>query len=479
MVLLDCIDAREACQSVESSGEPGRAGRRAPVCYNATGRRSLTPRLQHIRAPLEAVKGSLDGAALYALCALRRRARTQSLRVYLVGGPVRDVLLGTPIKDLDFVVEGDAPEVARQLAEELDARVVVHSRFGTATVVLGAGGIDLVTARREDYPRPAALPVVSPGSIYDDLARRDFSINALALPLAEVRPKVLDPHGGLDDLRRGVLRVLHSKSFADDPTRILRAVRYEGRFGFHLEDGTLSLLESAVAQGNLGLLTGDRLRHELARILQEDRPEPVLQRAWGLGVLASIHPLLGDEGAPARLAALAGSEVNAGGVPPLPAPGGIDPLAYLGSLVYPLSGGDGEALINRLNLPATWAEVVRDTIRLRELEPELAVPDMERSRLFHLVEGFSQTAALAVSRVTASAPVAKRLSEYWNELSFVTPALNGGDLLAMGVPEGPLVGQMLRELQDARLDRRVVTADEERRLVRQSLARLGGRPDDG
>jgi tRNA nucleotidyltransferase (CCA-adding enzyme) len=159
--------------------------------------------------------------------------------------------------------------------------------------------------------------------------------------------------------------------------------------------------------------------------------------------------------------------------------GGIEPLAYLGSLVYPLSGGAGEAFINRLNLPATWAEVVRDTIRLRELEPELAVPDMERSRLFHLVEGFSQTAALAVSRVTASAPVAKRLSEYWNELRFVTTALNGGDLLAMGVPQGPLVGQVLRELQDARLDRRVATVDDERRLVRQSLARLGGRPDDG
>lgn len=378
-------------------------------------------------------------------------------------------MLGTPIKDLDFVVEGDAPEAARLLAEELDARVVVHSRFGTATVILGAGGIDLVTARREVYPRPAALPVVSPGSIYDDLARRDFSINALALPLAEDQPKVLDRHGGLNDLRRGVIRVLHSESFADDPTRILRALRYEGRFGFHLEDGTLSLLESAVAQGYLGLLTGDRLRHELERILQEDRPGPVLQRAWELGVLASIHPLLGDEGAPARLAAL---------VPPLPVPGGIEPLAYLGSLVYPLSDGAGEALINRLNLPATWAEVVRDTIRLRGLEPELAVPDIEPSRLVHLVEGYSQTAALAVSRVTASATVARRLLEYWSELRFVSPALNGGDLLAMGVPEGPLVGQMLRELLDARLDRRVATADDERRWVRQSLARLGGRPGD-
>ena len=380
------------------------------------------------------------------------------------------MLLGAPIKDLDLVIEGDAPEVARQLAAELDVRVVVHARFGTASVVLGAGGIDLVTARREDYPRPAALPVVSPGSIYDDLARRDFSINALALPLAEDQPKVLDPLGGLDDLRRGVIRVLHSKSFADDPTRILRALRYEARFGFHLEDGTLKLLESALAQGYLGLLTGDRLRHELERVLKEDRPEPVLQRAWGLGVLASFHPSLGDEGAPARLAALAGSAAGAGG---------IDPLAYLCSLVYPLSGGAGEALINRLNLPANWAEVVRDTIRLRELEPELAVPDMERSRLFHLVEGFSQMAALAVSRITASAPVARRLSEFWNELRFVSPALNGGDLLAMGVPEGPLVGQVLGELQDARLDRRVATEDEERRLVRRSLVRLGGRPDHG
>ena len=265
------------------------------MCYNYSYRRASTRQLQHIGAPFDALESSLGGDNLSILRCLRRGALTHSLAVYLVGGPVRDVLMGLSIKDLDFVVEGDGPEVARGLAEELGGEVLVHSRFGTATLVLGENRIDVVTARRETYPQPAALPIVSPGDISDDLGRRDFSINALALNLGESRPQVLDKHGGLDDIRRGLVRTLHPNSFVDDPTRIFRAVRYEQRLDFRIEAETLAQLHRATAQGYLASLTGDRLRHELERILQEDRPESPLRRLGQLGILAAIHPSLGDE----------------------------------------------------------------------------------------------------------------------------------------------------------------------------------------
>ena len=163
---------------------------------------------------------------------LRRKSSEEPLPVYLVGGPVRDVLMGKPIKDLDFVVEGDVSRLAGQLAESLGGRALVHSTFGTATVTLDDAHIDLVTARSEVYPHPGALPQVTPSGMDDDLSRRDFTMNALALPINQENSQVLDHHGGVEDIRLRTVRALHPDSFRDDPTRLLRAVRYEQRLGF-------------------------------------------------------------------------------------------------------------------------------------------------------------------------------------------------------------------------------------------------------
>ena len=265
----------------------GTAEGKGPVCYNTSHRRLSTHKLRHTADPLQAVQTSLDSGNLSLLEALRRRAESLSLAVYLVGGPLRDILLRIPIKDLDLVVEGDAPALARQLSEELGGRLLVHAQFGTATVTIGSSRMDLVTARKEVYPRPAVLPEVSPGTIEDDLARRDFSINALALSLTEPLPSIRDPHDGVGDIGRGLIRVLHRRSFADDPTRILRAVRYEQRLGFRIEDETLSLAREALAQGHMASVSGDRVRHELDRIFQEERPTLPLRRAMELGIFGS------------------------------------------------------------------------------------------------------------------------------------------------------------------------------------------------
>ena len=375
--------------------------------------------------------------------------------------------MAMPIKDLDFVVEGDGPQVARGLGEELGGQVLIHPRFGTSTLVLGDDRVDVVTARRETYPQPAALPLVCPSNISDDLARRDFSINALALPLGESRPQVLDLLGGLDDIRRSLVRILHANSFADDPTRIFRAVRYEQRLEFRIEDETLAQLLGAIAQGHLTSLTGDRLRHELERILQEDQPQLALGRLAELGVLAAIHPSLGDKQTGARLEAVA----TPGPGEATPEEQDADDLRYVAAMVYPLSWGDGEAVIHRLHMPSGWAQVVRETILLRGLDGQLANTSLNHSRLAQLVEGFAPEAVRAASRMTDSPMVAERLSLYLQELRFAAPALNGRDLLAMGVAEGPLVGQVLKELREAKLNGLVPTEAKERSLVKSILRR--------
>ena len=302
----------------------------------------------------------LSGGCLALFDAVRQWASEGEPRVYLVGGPVRDALLDAPLLDLDFAVEGDAVATARLLAKRLGGRLTVHSRFGTATIVSGGDRIDLVTARQEVYPEPGQLPQVSPGSIFDDLARRDFSINAMALSLSPAAGGLIDPLGGLDDLEAGVIRALHPGSFVDDPTRILRAVRYEQRFGFRIDGATLAYMAEAVSGGYMDAVSGDRWRHELERILEEANPGPPLLRAAELGLLAGLHPALAaSEGLRRLVARINESEQPAG------------PDDWLASLFCPLSAVETDGLIRRLRLTGRRAALARDTIELKESEPQV------------------------------------------------------------------------------------------------------------
>ena len=165
------------------------------------------------------------------------------------------------------MLEGDAPKLARQMASDLGWEVVVHHRFGTATVAHSGCSVDLVTARRETYAAPGALPKVDAGALSEDLARRDFSINTLALPMFQAQPEVIDEQGGIADLEKGLIRTLHPRSFIDDPTRILRAVRYEQSLGFTLASATEAQLQQALSQGCLDTVSGYRLPPDLARLL--------------------------------------------------------------------------------------------------------------------------------------------------------------------------------------------------------------------
>ena len=387
---------------------------------------------------------------------MRQLAAESATPAYLVGGPVRDALLDARLSDLDFTVAGPAPALAHQVAARLgpDSRVTVHPRFGTATVALSpddsGGHLDLVTARRECYPRPGQLPQVAPGSIADDLARRDFSINAMALPLTPGDGELLDPQGGLADLESGIIRILHPRSFIDDPTRMLRAVRYEQRFGFRIDAPTLTAMSHAIAGGAMDAVSGDRWRRELERILDEANPSAPLQRAAELGLLTGIHPALGRG--------------------QLAYPGHYTKDECLAALFAPLSAAEAEQVIGRLRLAGPRAALARDTIALRDAEPQIRAIAGRPSTLAALLAGRAPGALAAWPGLTADPVVAAALHCYVDELRFVKPALDGADLLRMGAAPGPAVGEILARLRDARLDGAVTGADGELVLARALLA---------
>jgi tRNA nucleotidyltransferase (CCA-adding enzyme) len=230
------------------------------------------------------------GERVAALDAVIQEAEDHGAACYLVGGPVRDLLLGAPIGDLDLLLSGSLDKVARGVACRLRGKEILHPRFLTASVSAGGWSVDLARARRERYPRPGALPQVEPAAVEEDLARRDFTISAMALPLdAAGGPALLDPFGGRRDLAARSVRVLHPESFQDDPTRLLRAVRYAARMRFRIEPGTARLLRAAVADGALDTLSGVRIAHEIERILAEVEPLGALSRADRSGLLEAIE----------------------------------------------------------------------------------------------------------------------------------------------------------------------------------------------
>ncbi len=380
--------------------------------------------------------------------------------LYLVGGPVRDLLLGRQPSDLDLVVEGDAPRLASYVAGKTDAKVVLHRRFGTASVRVGKERLDLATARREVYERPGALPKVTGGSIEEDLLRRDFTINAVALGLAGPRSgELLDPSLGVSDLDKGLVRTLHAKSFEDDATRVFRAVRYEQRLSLSLEGETLGRLAKALEMDMLATVSADRLRRELALVLSEERAVETTLRAGALGVLSRLYPPLKDASWMGRFPE--GS-------------GGAQPLTLVAGLAYPMSHGEAEGFVRRLNMPSSWGAAARDMARLTGKAAALEAPELPATALYRMLEGRSAASVEALRRLTPSRAAQERLAEYLERLRFVKPILRGEDLASLGVGRGPRVGEVLRLLLEERLEGRALTREEERNFVLNHLKSHGG-----
>jgi len=389
---------------------------------------------------LSILDGRLTEADRLAAEALAALAVQRGEQAYLVGGSVRDLLLGRPHVDLDVAVEGEAIALARQLAEMRKGRVVAHQAFGTASVELASSRIDLAQTRAETYSRPGALPAVRPASIEEDLRRRDFTVNATALRLTPPGAgELLDPHGGRRDLRRRLIRVLHDESFRDDATRMLRAVRYEARLRFRLEEETERLLRRDVAY--LDAISGARLRAELVAMCFEKDLGKMLARCQELGILGSIHPCLRFDESGAAALERAREERSAP----------WDEVC-LCLLCQHCDEGDVEALVRRLAPSKRCERALVDSVRLYRQMASLQEPDAPPSRITELLELLSPAPVWALALREDDALVAERARRFLREWRYVKSFLGASALRRLGIPAGPELGKTLHRLRAARLD---------------------------
>jgi tRNA nucleotidyltransferase (CCA-adding enzyme) len=363
--------------------------------------------------------------------------------VYAVGGPVRDLLRGVPGRDADIAIDGDAAELARRLAEVLGAtRVTVHKAFGTAVVRTDKVRIDVAATRSERYPRPAALPVVAPAGIEADLGRRDFTVNALAAVLTEPRfGKVLDPFGGRADLESGLIRVLHPASFRDDPTRLVRAVRYAARLGLALEPGTGELAREAIAGGLVDELSGARARAELVALLGESAPTiaAALALADDLGLPGAIHPALA--GAAAGSDRIRQADQLREQFGPRVAPWRL----RMAVIVRAAGEGQVAALTDRLRLRRGDAAAVRAAATApARLGAQLAAV-ADPADVAELLDPLPLDAALVLA--ADGGPGARPAALYLERLRGIRLEIDGTVLRdELGLAQSPRVGEVLAEL---------------------------------
>ena len=430
------------------------------------------------------IETALPHARLALLKAVANQAANRRMAVYIVGGFVRDLLLNHPSTDFDIVVEGDAIALGKTLTSEYGGRLVSHSRFGTAKwqiseireslaqhLTNGASVaasdlpefLDLISARTEFYDYPTALPTVERSSIKLDLHRRDFTINTLALRLDGRHYGELHDHwGGWGDMQRRLVRVLHSLSFVDDPTRMLRAVRFEQRFEFQIEQRTLELIQEA--RPLLRQISGDRVRHELNLILGEENPQRIFNRLKELDLLSAIHPDLDwrDEMAPPLLRAL--SQANE-------RPHWSRNLAYLVWL-----GPQGEEVVEKVCHRLHFsADLHRALVGFNRLWAWLLdVTGAEPVSLLTEKLDSAPPEALAAAELMAL-PDASRaaLQQYLDQWRSIHPFTSGSDLRERGLPPGPVYSQILHELRSAWLDGLVKNGDEEQLLLNRLIREIG------
>lgn len=420
---------------------------------------------------LASMKALLPAEVRDAVSALGRLADARGLRAHVVGGFVRDMLLGRRNLDVDVVVEGDGLAFAQAAAAELGGRVRVHRRFGTAVLVLSRTlHVDVTSARTEYYVRPGALPTVERSSLRQDLFRRDFSINAMAVSInADGFATLVDPFGGLHDLERGVLRALHSLSFVEDPTRVLRAARFQVRYGLRIDPSTDALLRQAVEMGMLAEVSGARIREELLDLVDEPELSPILRKLEEADALAGLLPegspvtrVLGDVAAvEAAYGELAGRFSH----PPRRRIALLVPLvassapAPVERWAHWLRFGReyGTPLMATVEQGASVAAALRDGRRMRDSRLHALLAELPAEMLVYLWG-------------TGGMREHERIERFIDVLAGVRLAVSGDDLRELGLAPGPVYSGILAQALADRLDGRAVGRTAElanlRRLVR-------------
>ena len=399
-------------------------------------------------------------------------ADAEGLALYLVGGCVRDLLLGAGHVDIDLVVEGDAVAFAGRCAEAFGGRCVTHRRFGTATLEAADGfKVDMATARRETYERPGALPRVERGTIRDDLLRRDFTINAMAMALNKASfARLIDLCGGEKDLRLKLVRVLHLKSFIDDPTRIVRAVRFEERLGFRRERRTAQWLRSAVAGKALFTVQKHRLRDELVLLFQELRPYGYLRRLHAAAGYAYISPSLRFHKEWRRRFDRAADAMR-WFEEKLPHRRRLEAHAVFMSLFFfDLPVGELEAVCRAFAFRRSESQHIltlrREAQRVKKV---LARKEVRPSVVYRTLEPLSYEVILSLRALFEDRRLCRHVEDFFLSFNGQRIHVGGEDLKAMGLKPGPDYRRILDKLLLARLDGRVATKEEEIAAARRIM----------
>jgi tRNA nucleotidyltransferase (CCA-adding enzyme) len=437
-------------------------------------------------APAKSVASLLQTTLPPRTLALLRQAgdvaETAGAKAYLVGGAVRDLLLRHANLDLDLVVEGDGIAFAEALARRLAGKVTSHRKFGTAMLTLADGlRVDVATARAEYYEYPAALPTVEHSSIKMDLYRRDFTVNALAVCLNSGRfGELLDFFGGQQDLREKILRIIHNLSFVEDPTRILRAARFEVRFGLRLSRHAEQLAANAIQLRLLDKVAGIRLFTELSLGLQDARPLPFLERLQGLGVLPAIHPRLAltPETAPRfHRAAEVLTWYELLYLEERP----VIWLVHLLLLLEERKAPEARAILKRLAPPPrAAAQVATGLHRLRGLVRIFsAARQLPPSQVHRWLAQDPLEVTLALMARMEAPTHRKAVGDFLSQTRRARPLLTGHDLRALGLRPGPVYRDILDALLYARLDGEVQSRDDELRFVRRRFAKAFEEPARG
>lgn len=432
----------------------------------------------HRRHILRLLEIRLPARVRQLLSDLSQVAEAQQVAIYAVGGFVRDLLLGQKNLDVDIVVEGNAIEFARVFAQKYNCRVRSHEKFITAVIIFSDGfKVDIASTRTEHYLKPGALPVVEEASIKSDLYRRDFTINTMALSLNDDNfGDLLDCFGAQRDLHDKAIRVLHNLSFVEDPTRAFRAVRFEQRLGFKLGLHTERLLRSAVAMGLLEKLNQQRLFNELWIILAEDDPLPAVQRLDQLGLLQFLSSgfridsaIKGQFYQASKATAwydllYSGTKVQREAV-------------YFLCLSSVLTPPELQQLCQRLALPQRLVRLFGEEVHhylaaYNQLERYHSNPSkMAKSKLCQMLHGASSEILVYFMAKTSHETVREMLSHYVTHLREIKTALNGSDLLQLGIKSGPGIGAMLQQLLAAKIDGLVTTRQDETEFIAQLASR--------
>ncbi|MDX6533430.1 MAG: hypothetical protein QOF68_1174 [Gaiellales bacterium] len=388
--------------------------------------------------------------------------------LYLVGGAVRDLLLGEPSFDIDLAVEGDGIAFAERLAKRLGGRMHSHEKFHTAVVIAGNLRVDVASARTEHYEYPAALPTVEHSSILQDLHRRDFTVNAMAVSLLPAEFGLLvDPYGGEADLRRGVVRVLHNLSFIEDPTRIFRAIRYENRYGFTMDAHTRELARGVVEMGLVGDLSGARVRDELVALLNEAEVGRSLERLAEVRLARAVHPALdvgpGSVGLVRRLDDL--RERLAPDLPPW--------RLRLAAIMRGMPGDELVGWLERLRVRRRDARIVAAAA---VVPPRLAGPLAEASEPAQIAELLAaHPDEVALMCAAGGGPAGEAAVDYLERLRDVALDVDGTTLREeLGMPESPRVGALLAELLRRRRNGELGGREEQIAAARELASEVAG-----